>query len=117
MLQSSEIRRQVAQRLRELLPKAKAWEESAAARIAGHPADLTIKFRLGEQEHVLVVELSSLGQPRQIGAAVTRLAEPRRERPGAYPVAAAVHIGPQGPQILTAHTLGPLDPSGHTSPT
>ena len=113
MLQSSEIRRQVAQRLRELLPKAKAWEESAAARIAGHPGDLTIKFRLGDQEHVLVVELSSLGQPRQIRAAVTRLAELRREVPGAYPVAAAVYIGPQSAQILKSNNLGFVDLSGN----
>src|SRR5260370_6695952 len=113
MLQSSEMRRQVAQRLRELLPKAKAWEESAAARIAGHPADLTIKFRLGEQEHVLVVELSSLGQPRQIRAAVTRLAELRRAVPGAYPVAAAVYIGPQSAQILKSNNLGFVDLSGN----
>src|SRR5258708_29409014 len=113
MLKSTEIRRRVAPRLRELRRKAKAWEESAAARIAGHPADLTIKFRLGEQEHVLVVELSSVGQRRQIGAAVPRLAEPRREVPGAYPVAAAVYIGPQSAQILKSNNLGFVDLSGN----
>ena len=58
-------------------------------------ADLTVKFRLGEQEHTLVLEVSALGQPRQIREAVTRLEEIRREVPGAYPVAAAVYIGPQ----------------------
>ena len=113
MLKSAEIRRQVAQRLRELLPKAKAWEESADAKIAGQRADLTIKFRLSEQEHTLVVELSSLGQPRQIRAAVTRLAEVRRELPGAYPVAAAVYIGPQSARILKSHNLGYVDLSGN----
>ena len=89
MLKSAEIRRQVAQRLRELLVKGKAWEEIADVSIAGQPADLMLKFRLGEQEHTVVVEVSSLGQPRQIRGAVTRLAEIRRELPGAYPVAAA----------------------------
>src|SRR5438046_9004690 len=89
MLKSAEIRRQVAQRLRELLPKAKAWEESADAKIAGQSADLVMKFRLAGQEHTMVVEISSLGQPRQIRAAVTRLAEIRRDLAGAYPVAAA----------------------------
>ncbi len=113
MLKSAEIRRQVAQRLRELLPKAKAWEENADVSIAGQRADLTVKFRLGEQEHALVVELSSLGQPRQIRAAVTRLAEIRRELPGSYPVAAAVYIGPQSARILKSNNLGYVDLSGN----
>jgi len=113
MLRSVEIRRQVAQRLRELLPKAKGWEESADAKIGSQTADLLVKFRLGEQEHALVVEVSSLGQPRQIRAAVTRLGEVRRELPGAHPVAAAVYIGPQSARILKGNNLGFIDLSGN----
>ena len=113
MLKSEEIRRQVAQRLRELLPKAKAWEEIADIRIGRQALELAVKFRLGEQEHTLVVEVSSLGQPRQIRAAVTRLAEIRRELPGAYPVAAAVYIGPQSARILKSNNLGYVDLSGN----
>jgi len=113
MLKSTEIRRQVAQRLRELFPRAKGWEESADARIGPQTVDLLVKFRLGEQEHALVVEVSSLGQPRQIRAAVTRLAEARRELPGALPVAAAVYIGPQSARILKGNNLGFIDLSGN----
>src|SRR3989338_3694299 len=64
MLRSVEIRRQVAQRLRELLPKAKGWEESADAKIGSQTADLLVKFRLGEQEQALGGEVSSLGGAR-----------------------------------------------------
>jgi hypothetical protein len=113
MLKSTEIRRQVAQRLRELLGKAKSWEETVDPKIAGQPADFMVKFRLGEQEHAVVVEVSSLGQPRQIRAAVTRLTEIRRELPGAYPIAAAVYIGPQSARILKSHNLGYVDLSGN----
>ena len=113
MLKSAEIRRQVAQRLRELLPKAKAWEERTDVKIAGHTAGLVVRFRLVDQEHTVVVEVSSLGQPRQIRAAVTRLAEIRRELAGAYPVAAAVYIGPQSARILKSHNLGYVDLSGN----
>ena len=113
MLKSAEIRRQVAQRLRELFPRAKGWEEAPESTIAGHPADMAVKFRLGEQEHLVVLEVSALGQPRQIRAAVTRLEDIRRERPGAYPVAAAVYIGPQSARILKNHNLGYLDLSGN----
>src|SRR3989304_99574 len=113
MLRSVEIRRQVAQRLRELLPKAKGWEESADAKIGSQTADLLVKVRLGEQEHALVVEVSSLGQPRQLRAAVARLGEVRRELPGAHPVAAAVYIGPQSARILKGNNLGFIDLSGN----
>src|SRR6184192_1391613 len=113
MLKSEEIRRQVAQRLRELLPKAKSWEEQTDVKIAGHAAGLVVRFRLVDQEHTVVLEVASLGQPRQIRAAVTRLAEIRRELPGAYPVAAAVYIGPQSARILTNHNLGYVDLSGN----
>src|SRR5829696_2905133 len=105
MLKSAEIRRQVAQRLRDLFPKAKAWEESADIRVGTQTADLLVKFRLGDEERCLVVEVGSLGQPRQIRASVTRLAEIRRDLPTAYPVAAAVYIGPQSARILKDNGL------------
>src|SRR5918995_2373282 len=113
MLKSSEIRRQAAQRLRDLFPSGKGWEETPDARIGNQRADLLLKFRLGTQEHTLVLEVSSLGQPRQIRAAVTRLQEVRRELPGAYPVAAAVYIGPQSARILKSNNLGYVDLSGN----
>lgn len=113
MLKSTEIRRQIAQRLRELFPRAKGWEETVDLRIGSQVADLAIRLRFGEQEHVLVVEVSSLGQPRQIRAAVTRLSEIRREMPAAYPVAAAVYIGPQSARILKDNGLGYVDLSGN----
>lgn len=113
MLKSAEIRRQAAQRLRDLLPKAKAWEESADIVLRGQTPDLLVKFRLGELEHTIVLELCSLGQPRQIRAAVTRFSELRRELPAAYPVAAAVYISPQSARILRSHNLGYLDLSGN----
>ncbi|HEV8641217.1 MAG TPA: type IV toxin-antitoxin system AbiEi family antitoxin [Methylomirabilota bacterium] len=113
MLKSAEIRRQAAQRLRDLFPQAKGWEESADVAIGGQSADLMVKFRLGDQERVLVLEVCSLGQPRQIRAAVTRLTEIRREMPTAYPLATAVYIGPQSARILKSNGLGYLDLSGN----
>src|SRR5688572_20024853 len=113
MLKTGEIRRQVAQRLRELFPKARPWEEVADFQINGKATDLAVKFRLGDQERLVVVEVSALGQPRQIRAAVTRLLDVRREVPGAYPVAAAVYIGPQSARILKDNNLGYVDLSGN----
>src|SRR5438309_9071745 len=115
MLKSEEVRRQVAQRLRELLPRAKGWEESAGTKVGGQVADLLTRFQLAGQDHTVVVEVTSLGQPRQIRASVTRLNEIRREIPGAYPVAAAVYIGPQSARILKSNNLGFVDLSGNCS--
>src|SRR5438132_7082652 len=113
MLKSEEVRRQVAQRLRELLPRAKGWEEGADTKVGGQVADLLTRFQLAGQEHTLVVEVTPLGQPRQIRAAVTRLNDIRRELPGAYPVAGAVYIGPQSARILKSNNLGFVDLSGN----
>ena len=115
MLKSEDIRRQSAQRLKELFPTAKGWEESAGARIGRQTAELLVKFKLGEQDHTLVVEVCSLGQPRQIRAAVTRLREIRRETEQVYPLAAAVYIGPQSARILKNNGLGYIDLSGNCS--
>ena len=113
MLKTGEIRRQIAQRLRELFPKARPWEEVADLRVNGKSVDLAVRFRLGDQERLVVVEVSALGQPRQIRAAVTRLLDVRREIAGAYPVAAAVYIGPQSARILKDNSLGYVDLSGN----
>jgi Transcriptional regulator, AbiEi antitoxin, Type IV TA system len=113
MLKSAEVRRQVGQRLRELLPAATGWQESADSRIGSQTADLVSRFQLAGQEHTIVVEVSSLGQPRQIRASVTRLNEIRRELAGAHPVAAAVYIGPQSARILRSNGLGYVDLSGN----
>lgn len=113
MLKSAEIRRQAIQRLRELFPGARGWEEALGVAIGNQTADLVVRFRLGEQEHTLVVEVCSLGQPRQIRAAVTRLMEVRRALPAAYPMAAAVYIGPQSARILRDNSLGYIDLSGN----
>lgn len=113
MLKSAEIRRQAATRLRELFPKAAGWDESTDVTVGRQTADLLVKFRLGDREHTLLVEVCSLGQPRQIRAAVTRLSEVRREMPQAYPLAAAVYIAPQSARILKSNNLGYLDLSGN----
>jgi len=113
MWKSGEVRRQVGQRLRELLPAATAWQESADCRIGSQTADLVSRFQLAGQEYTIVVEVSSLGQPRQIRASVTRLNEIRKELPGAHPVAAAAYIGPQSARILKNNGLGYVDLSGN----
>jgi hypothetical protein len=113
MLKSAEIRRQVAQRLRELFPRARGWEETPDAKIGAQPVDLLVKFRLGEHEQIMVVDVVSLGQPRQIRAAVTKMSEVRKVMPAAYPVAASVYIGSQSARILKDNNLGFVDLSGN----
>jgi len=114
MLKSAEIRRQAAQRLKELFPRARGWEESTDVRLGNQTADLVVRFKLGEHEQTMVVDVTPLGQPRQIRAAVTKLADARRALPAAYPVAASVYIGPQSARILKDNNLGFVDLSGNS---
>lgn len=102
-----------AQRLREIFPKAKGWEEVAESRIGGQPADLIVKFQMAQVDHTLVLEVTGLGQPRQIRETITRLNEIRRELAGAYPVAVSGYISPQSAAILRRNGLGYLDLSGN----
>lgn len=113
MRKVQEMQRSAAQRLRDLFPKAKAWQETSDSRIGSQPAGLVVKFRMGEQEHTLVLEVAGLGQPKQIREAVTRLNEIRRELPAAYPVAVSGYISPQSAAILRRNGLGYLDLSGN----
>lgn len=113
MLKSAEIRRQVAQRLRELFPRSRGWDEVLDARVGSQVADMSVKFKLGEHEQTMVVDIVSLGQPRQIRAAVTKLSDIRKAMPSAYPVAAATYIGPQSARILKENNLGYVDLSGN----
>src|SRR5213080_883386 len=113
MLKSTEIRRQVAQRLRELFPRARGWEETPDAKVGFQPVDLLVKFRLGEHEQIMAVDVVSLGQPQQIRAAVTKMSEIRRAMPAAYPVAASVYIGSQSARLLKDNNLGFVDLSGN----
>ena len=113
MEKTQSIVRSAAQRLRELLPKATGWEEHAGLKVGGQKADLVMKFKFGGDEQTLLLEITSLGQPRQIRETITRLGELRAELGGAYPVAVAQYISPQGAAILTRNGLGYLDLSGN----
>jgi len=113
MLKVAEIRRLAAQRLREIFPTAKDWEAVPDVQIGGQKADLLVKFTMGTHQHTLVLEVNSMGQPKQIREAVTRLGEIRRELPAAYPVATATYISPQSGTILRRNNFGFVDLSGN----
>lgn len=113
MRKFEEIRKLAAQRLRELFPKAKAWEEVADTRVGDQRLDLLVKFQMGAQEHALALDVGGLGQPRQIREVVTRLSEIRRHLPDAYPVAVAEYISPQSASLLRRNAFGYLDLSGN----
>jgi hypothetical protein len=113
MENTQEIRRSAAQRLRELFPKAVAWEESVGPKVKGQKTDLLVKFKLGGQDQTLLLEVTSVGQPKQIREAITRLGELRAEMDAAYPVAVAQYISPQGAGLLKRNGFGYLDLSGN----
>lgn len=113
MLQAREIKKQAAQRLRELFPHAREWQEWLDAQVGGQPVDILVRFQIGGEEKVLICEVRSVGQPRQIREAITRLSSLRRHLPGGYPVAVATYISPQSATLLRQNGCGYLDLSGN----
>ena len=113
MSKSHDMRKLAGERLRELFPRASDWEEHPDFRAGVQPVDLLVRFKLGVVDHAVIVETTSLGQPRQIRAAMTRLGELRRELPGAYAVAVAPYISAQSASLLKKGGLGYLDLSGN----
>jgi hypothetical protein len=113
MAKADDIRNLAAQRVRDLLSRASEWEQSVDVKVGGQTADLLMKFKMGDRPHALVLGVTSLGQPRQIREAVTRLSEIRRAMPDAYPVAVSPYISPQSAALLKRSGLGYLDLSGN----
>jgi Transcriptional regulator, AbiEi antitoxin, Type IV TA system len=113
MVNSKEIRRSAAHELRALFSRATDWQEFADFKSGSQRADLLLKFKIGPSEHALALEITSLGQPREIRGAMTRLTEIRRDLPDVYPVAVSQYIGPQGAALLKRNGFGYLDLSGN----
>ena len=113
MAKSEEIGRLAASELRTLFSRASGWEESLHARQGSQAAALVVKFKIGATEHKLALEITSLGQPREIREAMTRLDGIRRELPEAYPIAVSPYISPQSAALLRRRGFGYLDLSGN----
>ena len=113
MSKSKEIRRSAAQELRAVFSRATAWEESPDFKVGTQTTDLMVKFKLGASEHKLAVKITSLGQPREIREAMTRLGEIRRDLPDVYPLAVSQYISPQSAALLKRNAFGYLDLSGN----
>ena len=113
MAKADDIKTLAAQRVHELISKASGWEQFADVKGGGQTADLLVKFKMGDRPHTLAIGVTSLGQPRHIREAVTRLSEIRREMPEAYPIAVSPYISPQSAALLKRSGLGYLDLSGN----
>jgi hypothetical protein len=113
MFGTKEIRRLAIQRLRELFPRATAWQENSEGRIGSQTVDLVITFKMGQSEHTLAVEVVSVGQPRELRGVVSRLGDVRRERPDIHSIAVAPYVSTQGAALLKRAGLGYLDLSGN----
>jgi hypothetical protein len=113
MAKSSDIARAATQELRVLFSSATAWEEASNVKANSKVVDLMLTFKLGSTDHRLAIEVTSLGQPREIREAMARLEGIRREMPGAYPLAVSPYISPQSAALLKRNGFGYLDLSGN----
>ena len=113
MAKPHDIKQLAGQKLRELFPRAAAWEELEGYPVGSQRADLLVRFKMGPAESTLILEFTSVGQPRQIRESIARLAELRRDHPAAYPVAVAEYVSAQSATLLRRAGMGYLDLSGN----
>jgi hypothetical protein len=113
MARTEDIGRSAADELRALFSRATGWQESAHVKSGSQVVDLLISFKLGGTDQRLALEITSLGQPREIRAAMARLDSIRRDLPDAYPLAISPYISPQSAALLKRNGLGYLDLSGN----
>lgn len=96
--------------LGELLPAFRITEERPAKHATG---DLAFTIRAGRTTRRLLVECKSVGEPRYLAQAITRLMLAVRQLPRSYPVVAAPYIGPEGQRLCREAGVGYLDLSGN----
>ncbi len=113
MPRTEDFRRSATQKLRELFLRATDWQELPGAKVGAQSVDLLVKFQMGDVEHKLALEITSLGQPREIREAIARLTDIRRDLPDTYPLAVSSYISPQSAALLKRNAFGYLDLSGN----
>src|SRR5262249_29214823 len=100
MARTEDIGRLATQKLRELFSRASDWQEHPGHRVGTQKVDLLLTFSMGDTQHRLALEFTSLGQPREIREAMARLNDVRRDLPDAYPMAVSSYISPQSAALL-----------------
>lgn len=113
MVRINEIKKQAAQRLRELFPQATDWQELIDAHVGEQTVDVLARFRMAGEVKALICEVRPIGQPRYIREAITHLRGLRRQAPGAHPVVAAPYISPQSATLARQNGCGYVDLSGN----
>ena len=113
MVRINEIKKQAAQRLRELFPQATDWQELIDAHVGEQTVDVLARFRMAGEVKSLICEVRPIGQPRYIREAITHLRGLRRQAPGAHPVVAAPYISPQSATLARQNGCGYVDLSGN----
>ena len=98
MAKSGNIKQFAGQRLKELFPRATSWQEQSDFPVGSQTVDLMVRFKMGTAEPTLIVESSSVGQPRQIRETSPGFADVRRELP--VPIPSSSRHVPQRAHLL-----------------
>jgi len=95
--------------LRELLPRFEVQGRAGP----GDAWDLEVVVGSGRRARRLLVEFKSIGEPRYLAQAITKLMLARRHIPRGYPVIAAPYIGPEGRRLCREADVGYMDLAGN----
>jgi hypothetical protein len=104
------LERRALQALREALPAFQVTQERPTKQATW---DLTVMVGSGKTARRILVECKSVGEPRYLAQAITRLTLATRRLPRTYPVVAAPYISPEGQRLCRDAGVGYLDLSGN----
>lgn len=113
MVRINEIKKQAAQRLRDLFPQVQDWQELMDHHVGEQTVDLLLRFQMGTETKSLICAVRPVGQPRYIREAITHLRGLRRQVGGAYPVVSAPYISPHSAALVRQNGCGYVDLSGN----
>jgi hypothetical protein len=105
------LEHRAVQAFREVLP---AFKVTNAQLTKQAPWDFTLVVGTGKAARRLLVECKSVGEPRYLAQAITRLTLAMRRLPKVYPVVVAPYIGPEGQRLCKEAGVGYLDLAGNT---
>lgn len=112
ILRESEVVESILRRFGDLLPELALNASQEIAHYTG-VLDLVLDVQIGDKTHKLVCEVKSVGEPRYLRSAMTRLTEALASDPDASPVIIAPYISREGRKLCRDHQVGYIDLTGN----
>ncbi|MEA3377371.1 MAG: type IV toxin-antitoxin system AbiEi family antitoxin [Chloroflexota bacterium] len=113
MAAQEEVKAQVVDQLRSLLPQTELLDLDTEGRFKDARFDLVAQVRVAGVERTLLVEVKSSGQPRYLRQVIARFQEAGISDANVHFLIAAPYISPRGMDVCREHDVGCVDLVGN----